>query len=140
MGLFEWLFGNEQKRKDTRKRVFISFAIEDIKYRDYLVDQAKKNHSPFDLIDMSAKQAWKEDEWKRRCKTKIKRCDCMIVLLSNYTWHATGVRWEIKCAKQEGVRIIGMHIRKNDKRAIPPELRGCKIIEWSWDNLAYILN
>ena len=115
MGLFEWLFGNEQKRKDTRKRVFISFAIEDIKYRDYLVDQAKKNHSPFDLIDMSAKQAWKEDEWKRRCKTKIKRCDCMIVLLSNYTWHATGVRWEIKCAKQEGVRIIGMHIRKNDR-------------------------
>ena len=56
MGFLDWLFGIDEKKKDTRKRVFISFAIEDIQYRDYLVDQARKKHSPFDFIDMSVKR------------------------------------------------------------------------------------
>ena len=34
------------------KKIFISFAKEDEKYRDYLVEQAKKSNSPFDFIDM----------------------------------------------------------------------------------------
>lgn len=57
MGLLEWLFGNGTYKKDTRKKVFISFAIEDIEYRDYLVEQARKKHSPFDFIDMSVKRS-----------------------------------------------------------------------------------
>lgn len=56
MGLLDWLFGTAEKKKETRKRVFISFAIEDVQYRDYLVDQARKKHSPFDFIDMSVKK------------------------------------------------------------------------------------
>lgn len=56
MGFLDWLFGTEETKKETRKRVFISFAIEDVEYRDYLVDQARKKHSPFDFIDMSVKK------------------------------------------------------------------------------------
>ncbi len=63
----------------------------------------------------------------------------MIVLLSKNTWYSSGARWEIKSAKEEGIPIIGMHIKKNDKGAIPPELKGKKIIQWSWDNLAAII-
>lgn len=65
MGFFDWIFGNETRTKDSRKRVFISFAIEDIEYRDFLVQQARKKHSPFDFIDMSVKTEWEQDEWKR---------------------------------------------------------------------------
>ncbi|MEI6349303.1 MAG: TIR domain-containing protein [Bacteroidota bacterium] len=135
MGLLDWLFGTEEKKKETRKRVFISFAIEDETYRNHLVNQARSEKSPFDFVDMSVKQPWDELEWKKRCRTKIKRCDGMIVLLSKKTWHSSGVRWEIKCAKEEGIPVIGMHIKKNDKGAIPPELRENKTIIWSWDNL-----
>ncbi len=35
MGLLDWIFGTEEKKKDSRKKVFISFAIEDIEYRDH---------------------------------------------------------------------------------------------------------
>ena len=135
MGLLDWLFGTEEKKKETRKRVFISFAIEDETYRNHLVNQARSEKSPFDFVDMSVKQPWDELEWKKRCRTKIKRCDGMIVLLSKKTWHSSGVRREIKCAKEEGIPVIGMHIKKNDKGAIPPELRENKTIIWSWDNL-----
>lgn len=135
MGFLDWLFGTDEKKKETRKRVFISFAIEDIEYRDYLVDQARKKHSPFDFIDMSVKKEWKQDEWQRKCRTKIKRCDGVIALLSKNTHKASGARWEMKCAKEEKIKIIGMHIKKNDRGAIPPELKGEKIILWSWYNL-----
>ena len=56
MGFLDWLFGTDKKNKVTQKRVFMSFAIEDIQYRDYLVEQARKKHSPFDFIDMSVKR------------------------------------------------------------------------------------
>lgn len=42
MVFFDWLFGLEDTKKARRKRVFISFAIEDIIYRDYLVEQARR--------------------------------------------------------------------------------------------------
>jgi MTH538 TIR-like domain (DUF1863) len=140
MGLLDWLFGNEEIRKGKRKRVFISFAIEDIEYRDYLVKQARKKHSPFDFIDMSVKNEWNQNEWKDRCRTKIKGCDGVIALLSKNTHKASGARWEMKCAKEEGVKTIGMHIKKNDKGAIPRELQDSKIIIWSWSNLEKFIN
>lgn len=140
MGFFDWLLGSEDTKKVRRKRVFISFAIEDIVYRDYLVDQARKKHSPFDFIDMSVKKEWNQNEWKDRCRTKIKRCDGVIALLSKNTHKAGGARWEIKCAREEGIKVIGMHIKKNDKGAIPPELQGESVILWSWDNLEKFIN
>ena len=136
--LFEWLFGGEEKKE--RRKVFISFAIEDKKYRDFLVSQAKNDRTPFDFIDMSVKQPWDEDEWKKQCRKKIKSCDSVIVLLSKKTWHSSGSRWEIKCAKEERLRIIWMHVKKDDKGAIPPELYGKRIIEWSWKSLEKFLN
>ena len=140
MGLFEWILGTEGNNNKRRKKVFISFAIEDIEYRNYLVEQAKKKNSPFYFIDMSAKKAWKQTEWKRKCRTKIKRCDGVIALLSKKTYLAGGARWEIQCAREEGVKIIGMHIFKNNKGAIPTELKGKKVIEWNWDNLERFIN
>lgn len=117
------------------KKIFISFAKEDERYRDYLVDQAKKENSPFDFVDMSVKNPWKEFEWKEKCRQKIRKCDGMIVLLSKKTWHSSGARWEIKCAKEEKIDVVGMHIQKNNKGSIPPELKDKRIIEWSWENL-----
>lgn len=82
--------GSSKKRttKSERNKIFISFAIEDEISRDHLVKQAKLERSPFDFIDMSVKEPWNNDEWKRKCRTKIKRCDGMIVLLSKNTWHS----------------------------------------------------
>jgi hypothetical protein len=140
MGLLNWLFDLETKKKDTRKRIFISFALENVEYRDYLVEQARKKHSPFDFIDMSVKTKWNQNEWKKRCRTKIKRCDGVIALLSKSTHLAGGARWEMKCAREERVKIIGMHIFKNNKGSIPTELKGKRVIEWSWSNLENFIN
>jgi hypothetical protein len=132
-------FSSHSDNKNKKKRIFISFAMEDEKYRNFLVAQAKNERSPFTFVDMSVKEPWNENVWKTKCRTKIKACDGMIVLLSKNTWHASGVRWEIKCAKAEKIPIVGMHIKKDDRRAIPKELQGSKVITWSWNNLAKII-
>lgn len=137
MGFLDWIFGEESERP---KRIFISFAMEDSEYRDHLVRQARNNKSPFEFMDMSVKKPWKQTEWKRRCRTKIKRSDGVIVLLSKNTWHAGGARWEMKCTRDEKKPIIGMHIKKNDKGAIPLELKGKRVILWSWANLERFIN
>ena len=130
----------EDNQKEAKKRIFISFAMGDVKYRDYLVGQAKSERSPFTFIDMSVKKPWDERIWKQKCRSKIKSCNGMIVLLSKRTWHSSGTRWEIKCAKEEKVPVLGMHIKKNNRGAILPELRGSKTIIWSWNNLENVIN
>lgn len=98
--------------KNKKKRIFISFAIEDEKYRDYLRNQSREENSPFNFIDMSVKIEWEQKVWKDKCRTRIKSCDGVIALLSKNTHKASGARWEIKCAIEEGKNIIGMHIKK----------------------------
>lgn len=132
--LIKELFFDDNSGED--KRIFISFAQEDARYRDFLVAQAKNERSPFTFVDMSVKEPWDEKVWKRRCRKLIRTCDGMIVLLSNKTWHAGGSRWEMKCANQEDIPMVGMHIKKEAQGAVPPELDGSRIITWSWDNLA----
>jgi nucleoside 2-deoxyribosyltransferase len=137
MGILDFLFENSEPK---RKRIFISFAIEDIEYRDFLVEQARKENSPFDFIDMSAKKAWKQNEWKRRCRTKIKGCDGVIALISKRTHLASGARWEIKCALEERIPTIGMQIKWNDKGAKPKELKNKKVIRWTWENISEFID
>lgn len=137
MGLLDFLFGETEKK---RKRVFISFAIEDIEYRNHLVSQARKEKSPFDFIDMSAKKAWKQSEWKKRCRSKIKGCDGVIALISKNTHMANGARWEIKCALEEKIPTIGMQVKWNNKGAKPKELRNKKVIRWTWKNIETFIN
>ncbi|WP_417372277.1 TIR domain-containing protein [Gelidibacter japonicus] len=137
MGILDWILGEETERP---KRIFISFAVEDSTYRDHLVRQGRNKKSPFDFMDMSVKRPWEQSEWKKKCRSKIKKSDGVIVLLSKNTWHAGGARWEIKCAREEKKPIIGMHIKKNDKGAIPPELKGKRVVIWSWANLERFVN
>ena len=84
MGFFDWLLKDDKSERS--KRVFISFSMKDSEYRDHIVSQAKNQKSRFKFIDMSVKKQWKEVEWKRKCRTKIKKSDAVIVLLSKNTW------------------------------------------------------
>lgn len=122
------------------KVLFISFAKEDSKYRDFLVEQEKKGNSPFKFIDNSVKEPWEEEIWKRECREQIRNSDGVIVLLSKKTYHASGCRWEMKCAKEENIPIMGMHVQKNNQGSIPPELKGENVIIWQWEELQEAIN
>ncbi len=120
-------------------RVFISFAVEDKWAREYLVGQARNAKTPFSFTDMSIKEPF-DAQWKTNCRRVIKGCDGVIAMLSTHTRNAEGARWEMKCAVEEGIPIIGVHVDKDNKGATPTELAGEKVIEWTWDGIAKFLN
>jgi hypothetical protein len=125
------LFG----RNYMAKRIFISFAIEDAKYRDFLVGQAKNEHSPFEFVDMSVKEPWYES-WKTNCRTKIKGCDGVIALVSKNSKNANGQLWEVKCSKEERKPTRGFYINSDDKPSnLPTEFDGISVYNWTWDNI-----
>jgi len=117
------------------KRIFISFAVEDKWARDYLVGQAKNEKSPFEFTDMSVKEPW-DDNWKTRCRTKIKGCDGVIALVSKNTASASGQIWEIRCAKEESIRIRGIYTSADNRpSSLPPALAGVRVVSWTWNNI-----
>ena len=117
------------------KRLFISFAKEDQIYRDGIVKQARDERSPFVFTDMSVKQPW-DSAWKTNCRTKIRGCDGMIAMISRNTLTADGAIWEINCAKEEGLPVLGIHIFKDSKVQMP----GVRIVDWNWINIANFIN
>jgi len=121
------------------KRIFISFAVEDVRSRDFLVQHARDKRSSFEFVDMSVKEPW-DNAWKTKCRTRIKGCDGVIALISKKTWNADGAKWEMKCASEEGIPMIGVHIYKDEKGAIPSELNGYRVIEWTWDGIATFID
>lgn len=117
-----------------RKTVFVAFAIEDERQRDFLKGQSLNTNSPFEFVDMSVKQPY-DTEWKARVRTRIRRSDGVIALVSENTLASTGEIWEINCASEEEKPMIGLWAYKDD-RTRPSALDGYKIIEWTWSSIA----
>jgi hypothetical protein len=113
-----------------KKVVFIAFAIEDVTQRDLLKGQSLHTKSPFEYIDMSVKEAYDKD-WKDRVRTRIKRSDGVIVLVSKNSLSSSGQKWEIECAKEEKKKILGIWVYTDDRTNIV----GVNTKVWTWDNI-----
>jgi hypothetical protein len=113
-----------------KKVVFIAFAIEDVKQRDLLKGQSLNTKSPFEYIDMSVKEPYDKD-WKDRVRTRIKRSDGVIALVSKNSLKSSGQKWEIQCAKEEGKKIRGIWAYSDDRT----DLEGVYTKVWTWDNI-----
>jgi hypothetical protein len=113
-----------------KKVVFIAFAIEDERQRDFFKGQSLSPRKPLEFVDMSVKEPYDKD-WKERVRTRIRRSDGVIVLVSKNSLNSTGQKWEIDCAKEEKKPIIGIWAYKDDRTAVS----GVKTVEWSDKNI-----
>lgn len=108
--------------------VFVAFAIEDERQRDFLKGQSLNTKSPFEYIDMSVKEAY-SSEWKERVRTRIRRSDGIIALVSKNSLTSSGQKWEIACAREEKKRVLGIWAYKDDRT----DLAGVHTVVWTWD-------
>src|SRR4051812_32269626 len=113
------------------KVVFIAFAKEDEGTRNLFTGQRVHPQTPFEFTDMSVKQPY-ETQWRDRVRTRIKRSDGVIALISSSTPTATGQLWEIKCAAEERRPMVGIWI-EDGYRTKPAEMGGAPCKVWSWD-------
>ncbi|GLR90905.1 hypothetical protein [Bradyrhizobium iriomotense] len=73
----------------TPKVVFVAFAIEDETQRDFLKGQSLHSRAPYEFIDMSVKEAY-DSGWKDKVRTRIRRSDGVIVLVSKNSTTSSG--------------------------------------------------
>nr|WP_254223426.1 hypothetical protein [Brevibacillus parabrevis] len=101
-----------------------------------MVGQARNEKSPFEFIDMSVKEPW-DSAWKTKCRTKIKGCDGVLIIVTKNTKKAEGQLWEIKCAKEEGIPCKGIWGSQDNRPAsLPAEFGGVRVVNWTWTNIA----
>jgi hypothetical protein len=110
-----------------KKVVFIAFAIEDVRIRDLLKGQSLSTKTPFEFVDMSVKEPYISD-WKEHVRTRIRRSDGVIALVSENSLTSDGEKWEISCAREENKRILGLWIYKEDRT----NLLGVNTVVWTW--------
>lgn len=123
----------------TRKRrVFVSFDFDNDKtLKDFIIGQAKHEDSPFEISDVSMKEAAPEKDWLDEATARIKRSDSLLVMLGPKTHTAPGVLKEVNVAHdldKHRFQVIGY--KDGDYTAVP---NGGQVYSWNWDNLKKLL-
>lgn len=111
--------------------VFIAFAIEDERQRDFLKGQSLHPRAPYEFIDMSVKEAY-DSGWKEKVRTRIRRSDGVIALVSKNSKASSGQKWEIECAKEEKKKIRGIWAYTDDRSTID----GVTTVVWNDKNIS----
>ena len=118
-----------------KKVVFIAFAIEDEAQRNLLKGQSLNTKCPFEYIDMSVKEAY-DSGWKERVRTRIRRSDGVIVLVSKSSLTSSGQKWEISCAREEKKKVKGIWAYAADRT----DVAGVSTVPWTWDGIAAFID
>ena len=118
-----------------RKVVFVAFAIEDERQRDFLKGQSLNTNSPFEYVDMSVKEPY-DSNWKERVRTRIRRSDGVIALVSKNSLSSSGEKWEIACAKEEKRKLLGIWAYTDDRT----NLEGVRTVVWTWDAISKFID
>lgn len=117
------------------KIIFIAFAIEDERQRDFLKGQSLSPRAPYEFVDMSVKEPY-DTGWKDKVRTRIRRSAGVIVLVSENSLTSTGQKWEIRCAKDEGKPVLGVWAYSDDRTT----LAGVRTVAWSDANISAFID
>ena len=118
--------------KKPGKRVFVSFDFDkDKTKKNLLVGQSRNKRTPFKISDYSLKEAAPDKRWENKARKKIRRSEKVVVLLGKQTYRSSGVKKEVKIARQEKKPIVQL---ASDPKAKSVPKAG-KRRKWNWDNL-----
>ena len=125
----------------NKKRTFISFDYDyDSDLKNLLVGQSRNTDSPFEIVDMSIKEAIATN-WKENARRRIKGCDVVIVICGTHTDKATGVATELKITQEEGVPYFCLRGRSDKTCLMPYGVKASdRMYRWSWDNLKLLID
>ena len=124
-------------------RAFVSFDFDhDESSRNLFAGQAKKDSpTPFTVADWSSHSALPQSQWEALIKDKIDRCHLVVVLVGRSMGSASGVRKEIRFAKDGNVPYFGVYVDgANSSSTLPTGLARNRVITWTWPGIAKAIN
>lgn len=122
-----------------KSKLFIIFDHNnDIKIKQKLVDQSKKNDTSLD-ISFSSNNDHMTKNWKEKTRDKIKKTDQVVVLCGEN--NATRVNAEIELAQEEQVPYFLLKGYK-DRQCVYPKVSKSsdKMYNWTWNNVKKTLD
>ena len=96
-----------------RRRVFISFVVEDRHYASLMDAWAANENNEFDFYDERLKVAIGSHDAeyvKSRLRPKIDRASVLMCLIGDTTSQSAWVNWEIEYAKRQGKGLVGVEL------------------------------
>jgi len=131
--------------KKEKKRVFLSFASEDLDHVRGL--RLLKDNPDFDLefYDESIKEpidTRNADYIKRMIGEQISRASVTVCLISETTHQSKWVDWELEKSDEEQKTIIAMAIKEVKRATLPALIKEKKLTFWIWnpEHLAKLIN
>lgn len=123
-------------------RAFISFDFDhNVTQKNLFVGQSKNSKTPFSIEDWSSKSSLPQSQWESLIKSKIGKCNMLIVLSGRTMASATGVSKEIAMAKDQNVPVFGVYVDgANTTSNLPGGLQRNRTITWDWNQIAAAVN
>lgn len=129
---------NSQK---TKKRVFISFHMDDLHAKTLLCEQAKSDKFDLEFINYAINEPF-DEKWKTNCKEKIKKTSVTICLIGEKTSAREAVNWELNTSYELGNKVFGIRIYRDKDHTVPKPLKdhNAKILKWNISDIVAELN
>ena len=123
--------------RESSKRVFISFHMEDEAQVQLLRQQAKDERYDIEFIDYSVKEPF-DEKWKTQATERIEQSSVFFVMIGPETYKRDAVIWEINKAYELRKKVVGIRIYKNKNHQVPEPLlkNRAKIIDWNLEDLS----
>lgn len=110
--------GSAMSAQPTKRRVFISFEVEDRHYAGLMDAWSANDNDDFDMYDERLKVAVDSnnaDYVKTKIRPKISRATVLVCLIGRTTYQSEWVTWEIDYAKKEGKGLVGVRLRGGNR-------------------------
>jgi len=122
----------------AKTKVFVSFDFDNDKgLKELIVGQAKNPDSPFEISDVSLKEAAPESDWLDKARRAIGRCDVFMIMLGSKTKKASGVLKELEIAIDKDKRKFQIFPDFGSRDWAVPD--GGRTYLWTWENLKTLL-
>ncbi len=129
----------EKREKNVKTPIFVRFDFDnDRKLKDFIIQQARRADSPFEVMDHSLKEASPERNWETKAYRAIGRAKVVSVMVGPQTYSVPGVLKEIKMAREQDKKVVQI-IGYCDGDYAPVKDAG-QLYRWNWCNLKQILS
>ncbi len=120
----------------TKKRVFLSFAAEDLPQVRGLRLLKDNPNFELDFYDESIREpidSRNADYVKRVIRGRIRRCSITVCLISKTTYKSKWVEWELQRSEQECNKIVVMALKGINEATLPQFVKERRIPFHAWD-------
>ncbi|MBE2215844.1 MAG: TIR domain-containing protein [Opitutaceae bacterium] len=116
-----------------------------MKYAEIVTAKASADRLPL-LFDGMGEGRTDEIGWQLECRRRIRGARVVVVLVSPHTAESTRVRWQVQCAREIGVPVLGItvsfgpEVEPGRGLAAGDSVDSCgSVIGWKWKTVAATL-